>query len=308
MEMYTRRNHVQTNPPLRWWQGHCPLPPWLAPAVWLPPWLQFGWLSVMLSGTRFVWWRLPCLPNRVTATIWEPLGVGFGFWGEGCKRVGVHGLNNALKRVATICGWLAPNSGVNGAPPGHLCSGCFLSFPLLGLHPPRVTATQAHTDFTKWHGFCAVGRYCSTQNPSTVGGSNIYVFARRSFVCGHICIIFLGLDHNGWWRPSTTRQPQSPWTCGGLASTIHLLNIRTKAPWVRPRFGGVPYTHRGRSHNFFLARHVRNRAAWVWDCSKCGQYRWGLLCLGLFMWACYNSTSQLGCGVILFAVWVTCFH
>ena len=35
----------------------------------------------------------------------------FGFWGDGCKRVGIRGSHNALPRVATICGWLGTRLG-----------------------------------------------------------------------------------------------------------------------------------------------------------------------------------------------------
>ena len=61
--------------------------------------------------------------HRVGCLGWRFWGVGFGFRAEGCRPVGVQGLHNAPKRVATVRGWLAPllgamapNSGVNGAP------------------------------------------------------------------------------------------------------------------------------------------------------------------------------------------------
>ena len=117
-------------------QGRCPLPPRLSPAVWLPPWLQIGWNPVDM-GDGCLGWRF--------------LGCGFGFWAEGCSRVGVHGLHNAPKWVATVCGCsapllgvMAPNKDVNGAPRGFCVMAVSSSFPcwactLSGWLPPNHT-------------------------------------------------------------------------------------------------------------------------------------------------------------------------
>ena len=146
-------------------------------------------------------WRLPCLPNMVTTTIlvtlgWRFLSVGFGVLGIGLQTgVGVNGVHNALPRAATICGWLAPvlgvkapKSGVNGNP-GPVVLRHFLSFPLMGLYPPRVFVTQAYTDFPRWTSFRTVGMYCSIQNYS-VWRNNICLYMHRFYLwpcLHHIC-------------------------------------------------------------------------------------------------------------------------
>ena len=160
------------------------------------------------------------------STRWPPPGwvaLGGGFWVAGLgfgRRVAV-GLAS-MGCTMHQSGW-PPYVGVphpcwvrwhrtrmSMAPPGHLCYGCFLFFPMLGLHPLRVTATQSHIDLPRCPGLWAFARVCSTHNPSTVGWQNNCDFGRRSFVCGHVSIDFLGLDDNGRWRPTTSRQAQSP--------------------------------------------------------------------------------------------------
>ena len=168
--------------------------------------------------------------------------------------------------------------------------GHFLSFPLMGLHPPRVIAIQAYTDFLRWPSFRTVGKYCSRQNPS-VGGSDICLYTHKLCLwpcLPHIC------GSRPQWEMATVSHPVTAISMNMRGTHIHNLplNIESQAPWASPRFGGIPCTHKGRSHNCFPTRHVWNRATCTCDCCKCGQYKWDFLCLGLFMWARCNFTSK----------------
>ena len=70
------------------------------------------------------------------------LQTGWRSWVAQCTAKGGHHMWVVGTRVG--CQW---------CPPGHLYLSHFLSFPLMGLYPPRVSATQAYTDFPMWIGF-----------------------------------------------------------------------------------------------------------------------------------------------------------
>ena len=123
----TKRNVVQTNPPLRWCRVtvhyRCNCHP-----------QSDCRCDCSLGRTRLTWVTVAMSTQSGDRhRLGSPWVVVFGWrvWVsgtvEGCRRVGVHGLHNALPRVATMCGWLAPVLGVNGAHRAFV----FLSFPLI---------------------------------------------------------------------------------------------------------------------------------------------------------------------------------
>ena len=109
---------------------------------------SLGLWQPKLGATWFTWVTVAMSTGSVSGTVlvafgWRFWGSGMGFGWTVCRRVGVHGLQNALPRVPTICGWLGTHVGCHWRPPGHYYLGHFLSFPLMDVYSTRVCATQA---------------------------------------------------------------------------------------------------------------------------------------------------------------------
>ena len=76
----------------------------------------------------------------------------------------------------------------------------FWSFPLLSLDGLLFSQDGCYpTKNSKWMSFYIDIKYCSMQNSKVAG--NIIAFTCRNFVCDLGCLIFVGLDHKGRWRP-----------------------------------------------------------------------------------------------------------
>ena len=95
------------------------------------------------------------------------LQTGRRSWVAQCTSEGGH----RMWVLVTHLGWLGTHVGCQRCPPGHYYFGHFLSYPLMGLHSPRVFVTQHQPDSPRWTGFCIDMKYCSIQNPR-VGGDN----------------------------------------------------------------------------------------------------------------------------------------
>jgi hypothetical protein len=129
------------------------------------PWVAFFGRRIWVLGTRLqtCWrsWVAQCTS-------------------EGGHRMWVVGIRVGCQGTQVGCQW---------RPPGQMYFGLFLPIPLMGLHSPRVTATQAETDSPWWTGLCTNMKYCSIQNPS-VGGSNICLYTQKLCLwpwLPHIC-------------------------------------------------------------------------------------------------------------------------
>jgi hypothetical protein len=105
------------------------------------------------------------------------LCVGFGFWVQGCKRVGVHGLYNALLRVATTCGWLDNRVGWLGTHVGcHWCPRAICILVILRI--------ARNSPFFLWKVFFQLSGTCwlfrDLVHPNRQGNS-IAIAARKKF-------------------------------------------------------------------------------------------------------------------------------
>ena len=144
---FTRRNPLQINPPLRWWQGLYPLPFWLKHVVWLPPPLQFGYMSINI-GCNPVHMGDGChvYPIGWPPPFWYPLGgifwvLGLGFGHRVANGLAFMGCTMHFRRWPLyvgdwqpVLGAKAPKSGVNGAPRAIFIRS-FPRLPLDGLVP-----------------------------------------------------------------------------------------------------------------------------------------------------------------------------
>ena len=110
---------------------------------------QFTWVTVAMSiqsGDRhYLNSHWVAFFGRQVWVFGIGLQMGWRSWvaqctSEGGHRMWVVGTRVGCQGTKVRCQW---------RPPGHLNFGHFLSFPLMGLHPPKVIATQAYTDFPK---------------------------------------------------------------------------------------------------------------------------------------------------------------